>query len=286
MSTKIYSGAKIESNILFYVEDTMRRMKEEMLVAVEADYRRVYARCLCQMAYYLNGNPETMILSGDIDPAKYDGKTTTNLSFWLVRQFRELVNKNQSTALISDTCFDVDFDFNVSLLPLPDKTLLIPFGENVKCQKIFQKYTQEYGYWNNCDKPDGISDEEWEQRRHDWDIVLPGIGVPRENGPVRYLVDSKNIVKYIPFEEIKKDITDEMNSRVARKIAKNSLVDNEFNRLYIPAKAQAEKEGRSLDMSDTSRLFRIASENISEEDIKRATEHIIFGVVQYLESKN
>ena len=286
MSTKIYSGAKIESNILFYVEDIMKRMKKEMLAAVEADYRRVYAGCLCQMAYYLNGNTETMILSGDIDPAKYNGKTTDDLSFWLARQLRELVNKNQSTALVSDTCFDVDFDFNVSLLPLPDKTLLIPFGENVKCQKIFKKYTQEYGYWNNCDKPDEISDEEWEQRRHDWDIVLPGVGVPKENGPVRYLVDSKNIVKYIPLEEIKKDITDEMNSKIARKIAKNSLVDNEFNRLYIPARAQAEKEGRSLDMCDTSRLFRIANENISEEDIKRATEHIIFGVVQYLESKS
>lgn len=285
MSTKIYSGAKIESNILFYVEDTMRRMKEEMLTVVEADYRRVYARCLCQMAYYLNGNPETLILSGDIDPAKYNGKTTDDLSFWLVRQFRELVNKNQSTVFVSDTCSDVDFDFNVSLLPLPDKTLLIPFGENAKCRKIFQKYTQEYGYWNNCDKPDEISDEEWEQRRHDWDLVLPGIGIPKENGPVRYLVDSKNIVKYIPLDEIKKDITDEMNSEIARKIAKDSLVDNEFNRLYIPAKAQAEKEDRSLDMCETSRLFRIANENISEEAIERMTEHIIFGVVQYLESK-
>lgn len=33
-------------------------------------------------------------------------------------------------------------------------------------------YIKEYGYWNNTDKPDELTEEEWDQRRSDWNEIL------------------------------------------------------------------------------------------------------------------
>lgn len=33
-------------------------------------------------------------------------------------------------------------------------------------------YIKEYGYWNNTDKPDELTEEEWDERRSDWNEVL------------------------------------------------------------------------------------------------------------------
>jgi hypothetical protein len=37
---------------------------------------------------------------------------------------------------------------------------------------------EEYGYWNNTDQPDGVTDAEWDERRSFWDRVLPGYTPP------------------------------------------------------------------------------------------------------------
>ncbi len=40
----------------------------------------------------------------------------------------------------------------------------------------------DYHYQNQTDQPEDIFDEKWDQRRKDWDLLLPDIGIPRENG--------------------------------------------------------------------------------------------------------
>lgn len=43
-----------------------------------------------------------------------------------------------------------------------------------------QRWIKDYGYWNNTDQPEGISNAAWEQRRRVWDRLLPGAGTPSE----------------------------------------------------------------------------------------------------------
>lgn len=54
--------------------------------------------------------------------------------------------------------------------------------------KMYQ--LEEYEYYNNCDKPYNVSKKKWEQRRDDWDTVLPGIGIPSVNGITIELISS------------------------------------------------------------------------------------------------
>lgn len=50
---------------------------------------------------------------------------------------------------------------------------LIPGGEpthNLKWE--IPDWIEEYGYWNNTDPPDDITQEDWDQRYSDWDAVF------------------------------------------------------------------------------------------------------------------
>lgn len=39
---------------------------------------------------------------------------------------------------------------------------------------------EPYGYWNNADRPERVTDAEWEERREAWDRVMPGYTPPVE----------------------------------------------------------------------------------------------------------
>ena len=43
-------------------------------------------------------------------------------------------------------------------------------------------YLADYHYQNQVDKPESISDEEWEQRKNDWEKALGSDGIPARHG--------------------------------------------------------------------------------------------------------
>jgi hypothetical protein len=49
---------------------------------------------------------------------------------------------------------------------------VIPWGEDHRMKQLdVPGWAEEYGYWNNTDKPDDITDEEWDKRSDTWDAV-------------------------------------------------------------------------------------------------------------------
>lgn len=78
---------------------------------------------------------------------------------------------------------DYDFYFTLQILPIRGKILAMAFCE----RKILEKldgisWLKPYPYWNSTEKPDNISDKEWEQRRIDWDKALGENSIPSQNG--------------------------------------------------------------------------------------------------------
>lgn len=90
----------------------------------------------------------------------------------------------------------------IALFPL-DKahTLFMVFGEqirkimgNILTGNEWKAFREEYGirdyhYQNQVEKPEYISDEEWEQRRKDWDMVLTS-GIPSNDGLIVNLTNA------------------------------------------------------------------------------------------------
>jgi len=109
-------------------------------------------------------------------------------SRYTLKQYRKERDELQKRAWrIETTCLRdpaADFSFNATFFPLREATLVIPFQDNPGMLKAWNRlpYLIEYGYWNNTDIPAECTDTEWSQRKDDWDLALPGSGVPQDHG--------------------------------------------------------------------------------------------------------
>lgn len=67
----------------------------------------------------------------------------------------------------------VDTDFSLSLIPVSDGILGIVYTAHKEwCAAwMAQPGVTEYGYWNNSDAPDGVSELDWEAREKAWSVL-------------------------------------------------------------------------------------------------------------------
>lgn len=73
----------------------------------------------------------------------------------------------------------VDWTFEVSVAPHGDAWLGIPFYEKEELYAVLrcQPWWADFGYWNNTDRPDDLTDGDWDHRESVWNAVIP-TGVP------------------------------------------------------------------------------------------------------------
>lgn len=78
---------------------------------------------------------------------------------------------------------ELDTDFQLTFLRDKDRFLGIAFTEHEHWFRhwLLQPSVREYGYWNNSDRPSGISQKAWDRRAQTWDRVL-GLDAPSSRG--------------------------------------------------------------------------------------------------------
>lgn len=73
----------------------------------------------------------------------------------------------------------VDYSFSICIYPTQNNEFLgMYFTEwEPKYLPLLKAYPwyNEYGYWNNSDKPNKITQREWNKRRDDWEILKLGV---------------------------------------------------------------------------------------------------------------
>jgi hypothetical protein len=145
-----------------------------------------------------------------------------------------------------------DFSCSVVFFPMKDKTLAIFYSYDF--DRAYQKHWEsldlvdEYWFDNRGDKPDSVSDKDWNQRGSDWELVLEGPGIPSQNGLIAEFCDHDNdsirdtdLVKYVPSYE----------KRI------QSLVDSEFSK-------PKNKQTKSVIESKARKLLK---KEIKKEDL-------------------
>jgi hypothetical protein len=166
MSTKIYEG--------FQVSDLDYRQLHEEFVSLGEDARSQAER------EFVGWFARTLVENNDHEAwrtrlgMQSDGPTTY---FQVMELYRERVKKIRAEMRRDP---EVDWEFTVSFAPTDDgRWLGIPFCEKSSLIDLLKSraWYGEYAYWNNTDRPDGVTEEEWESRRSEWDRVL-GSGIP------------------------------------------------------------------------------------------------------------
>lgn len=233
MSTKIFNGYKIEGSLSAYeMMNLLNSLSEDCTEICKSIYNKEVSK-LASM--YL----DTKIIFGEEAANKsilteYEYKPSFNGST-LYSCVRDLIEKHSK----SHSIFQCDFDFkcDVKLFPLHNKILFLLYAEKKEYLSLFGgegekveedlscKYSiiSPYIYYNNTDKPETLTEEEWDLRRREWDEALKN----DENG----LKFSLAKVPYIfNMDLVLKDIENRYEDRIyvlsKEKLNKSFFYDN------------------------------------------------------------
>jgi hypothetical protein len=172
VSTKIYDGMMFESDNLtkFYkiikqIDAEAKLIKNDLAIKLIAQ----------KYQYYFDNKSSKEYIKNDFK-RKID---ENDITFFLERNYPllnlivELINKRCKN-VINSIERDVSYDLDLCVLFAPHnkKILLFPYYEQHEYLGLLKKYFNDYGYWNNTDKPDDVSVKNWNVRRKSWNDVL------------------------------------------------------------------------------------------------------------------
>lgn len=197
MSTKIYNGLKLPNMSVFELNEMYKILRSKLIPIAQQEYYKFIAK-IYQSAYvYVKLGVNICEYDINMSNLPPDADNDEILLF-AKREACNIISKTRNAILWSDAEPDADFEVSLSILPISDAILCIPSVNNsilskeLKTLLIDYFHVQEYGYWDNTDMPDELTEDEWNKRRDDWNKALPdALGVPRQNGFVIKLVDSE-----------------------------------------------------------------------------------------------
>lgn len=271
MSTKIFNGYKIDSNMSAYsLINLMNKLNKDCQDICNDLYHTEVAKfvSLCLDTKLIFGEDEM----NNETSFKYKykpSKWATDLSDYI----DELVEQHESSNERNQNHFD--FKCKVKLLPIKDKTLFLLYAEKNEYLDLFgytdkedieynsKKYPKisPYMYYNNSDKPKHISNEEWDIRREEWDEALRN----NENGFIYNLTTTPSILN---IDIVIKKIEDMHEKRVDRLV--NSKINDLFNEKYksLITEGGISKYLKELELYRKSDTYKNEFNSIKKEIIK------------------
>ena len=193
MSTKIYEGLKLRKNMTFFeVNELLRNVRAECKLIQTHEYnKRIAKKITSFIDDSLYCNKEELLKKYEIG-----SRESFNPLFSIMKNEREMENEH---IFQRPHC-------EIFLFPVENEVLCMVFGDSIFDHLFYThknsegvisppKYLEfeEFGYWNNSELPDNVTEKEWEYRKNLWDKALKGIGVPVENGIGKTLVGKKEL---------------------------------------------------------------------------------------------
>lgn len=198
MSTKIYNGYRIFANDLTDAVSQLYALKPQAKQALEDDVTTSFAR-ECIVSY------DTVIIDAAITPVKNSVEDDTS-------SFGHVNAERRDAKFSKDATMDEKEDqvkMEIALFP-------VMFTQEGKNYFTFTFYSDKsgwideasdkiefYGYWNNTDPDEDVTEEQWERRRTDWEeALLKNSGVPQEEGLIVTLAKEYKWILSFDREEV------------------------------------------------------------------------------------
>lgn len=233
MSTKIFNGYKIEGTLsAFEMMNLLHSLSKDCTEICKSIYNKEVSK-LASM--YLDSKiifgeevaNECILREYEYTPSFYRNN--------LYSCVRDLIEKHSKSNSVFQSTFD--FKCEVKLFPLHDKILFLLYTEKQEYLNLFGgedemgrefdscKYPiiSPYIYYNNTDKPETLTEEEWDIRRREWDEALKndenGLKFSLAKVPYAYNVD-------LVLEDIENRYEDRIDILSKEKLDKIFFNDN------------------------------------------------------------
>lgn len=165
----------------------------------------------------------------------------------------------------------VDFDFEVSVMPWGRKVYGIIFCEQSAWIDEFmsQPWVEEYGYWNNTDRPDHLTARQWERRRKTWNAILKQDPWDRPSG-CGFTADCKAPDRFSDNDAVLAACPSKEN-RVAR-TARSVVLGRAYKTLMEPLSEEERKQRCFSMLFDAERLLKTEEwqAKVAEEELRLA----------------
>ena len=178
MSTKIYYGFEFVGVDMHQIHQHLMEFREELAPLVK---EKCVKRCMWKVVSWL----DRLSCGLKTEPESFSSGLMVQAHDEMRDEFREFEDSLYRNPLI-------DYTFDISILFGGGKILGIPFVEQRDFRELWlsKPFIAEYGYWNNTDRLEGLTQEEWDVRGDVWEEALPGVGVPAMCGFTAQLVDA------------------------------------------------------------------------------------------------
>lgn len=179
VSTKIYNGYRLDKCSLGELQAFCMRLRDRMEPVYEMLYASKVMReavdiadegALLNAGLYVRKDIDKDVLKAIDKP----GSSPLYSAMWMVNERSYKIKETNRR----DSAYD--FDCQITFIPRKDKILAMIFTEQRLLEEVFSghlsiaapRQMHKYGYWDNSDKPDCVSEEEWDKRAQDWDDVF------------------------------------------------------------------------------------------------------------------
>lgn len=187
MSTKIFNGYCMFSCSL----QELQSFSMELRHKIQEELINLYYKKILEISTF--EHDKATIASFPTQPLK------TNLLWKAQSKIQSKFYEIQRTQIRNPS---FDFSFDLTLIPIKDKILIMIFTEQESFKKVFLSFPQiiPYPYFNNCDKPTTISNKEWKTREKEWDTALLPYDIPALQG---FSVECVNYLPLVFAENLK-----------------------------------------------------------------------------------
>lgn len=255
MSTKIHDGYRLADGI------SMFGLLHQLRTSITPVYERLYTAAVVRQATFDADD----ILRGATNEAGTT-KTTSPLTsavFAVDRAHHQIAKTGQRNPRL-------DFNFEVVAMPDPHdhhSSYAIIYTEQDEYRKVWQDLynVEPFGYWNNTDRPDDITDDEWDSRRRTWNRVIPDLTAPSTIGWAWSLLGDMHQVDHDRLIELASDRIPTKPVRALR-IARTEVVESHlphgatYSQIVAAMhdeEVNAEVKGRALVIADELADLRV-----------------------------
>lgn len=183
MSTKLFHGYKIQSMSLKELD----RWANDLRDRIQCTERQLRTRLLARLAVDLIDRVVLAESLEDLSPhiTRMSGGDKANFkNSPALLAFLEMMNHEKEIKRTQHRDPEYDFDCTVQILPIRRALLALLFTEQDAYRRVWRRMpgVREYAYWNNIDRPEGLSRAAWERRSRNWDEAMGPSGVPAQRG--------------------------------------------------------------------------------------------------------
>ena len=200
MSTKIYSGIRFTDTDFHKLEAKLRNLRLQIMDLV----RDKKAKFVAEKATAISDRRALSLL----DPAEDEDRSPYIRAVSHLRKADENNYEGKREKFIEFAY--PDYTFEIVIFARGGRFYGMSFVHDRDLEALLneQKWIEEFGYWDNTDKPDSISSADWRKRKYLWDRIFDRCycSVPANGGFTVNL--SPRLWDYVEWDEIAKYLPD------------------------------------------------------------------------------